>query len=240
MDVVRGISYNVKGLLLGLRTPKLLMLGLLRFVVVILLAVAAAGTILIYHGEIMGLLWTRPESVWLIWLWYLLSWLLALVLTALGAVVAYLVAQLLFCVLIMDLMSRITERQVTGSLKDPLDVSLFQQMIYLIRQEVPRTVIPVLIALIVMGLSWLTPAGPIMTIISPLAAGAFLAWDHTDLVPARRLYPFKDRFRMFYRNFLFHLGFGLLFLVPVANLVFLSFAPVGATLYFTDRQEPST
>jgi CysZ protein len=32
----------------------------------------------------------------------------------------------------------------------------------------------------------------------------------------------------------FHLGFGLLFLVPVLNILLLSFAPVGATLYYLE------
>jgi CysZ protein len=36
----------------------------------------------------------------------------------------------------------------------------------------------------------------------------------------------------------FHLGFGLPFLIPVLNIVLLSFAPVGATLYFIEKQEP--
>lgn len=240
MGLIQGVTYNVKGLLLGLRTPKLLILGLVRFVTAVIVTLASVAVVLVYHGAIMELLWSRPESVWLVWLWHLLSWLLALILMALAAVVAYLLAQVLFCVFIMDLMSRVTERHATGGLKDSIDMSVFQQFFYLVRQEVPRTVIPVLAALMIMGVSWLTPAGPVMTVVSPLAAVVFLAWDHTDLVPARRLYPFKERFRLFYRNFFFHLGFGLLFLVPVLNLVFLSFAPVGATLYFTDKQDSAS
>jgi CysZ protein len=34
----------------------------------------------------------------------------------------------------------------------------------------------------------------------------------------------------------FHLGFGLPFLVPILNIVFLAFAPVGATLYYLEKQ----
>jgi len=37
------------------------------------------------------------------------------------------------------------------------------------------------------------------------------------------------------RHLGFHLGFGLWFLIPVANLLFLSFAPVGATLFHVER-----
>jgi CysZ protein len=59
----------------------------------------------------------------------------------------------------------------------------------------------------------------------------FLAWDNTDLVPARRMVPFQERFRFLLKTLPFHLGFGLWFLIPVLNLLFLSFAPVGGTLY---------
>jgi uncharacterized protein involved in cysteine biosynthesis len=38
-------------------------------------------------------------------------------------------------------------------------------------------------------------------------------------------------------NIPFHLGFGILFLIPFLNMVFLSFAPVGATLYYLDNQD---
>lgn len=237
MGFFHGISYNLRGLLLSLKTPRLLMLGLLRFMATIVFTVGAMSLILAYHTEIMERLWLQPDSMWLIWLWHLLSWLLTLVLMAMAAVVAYLLAQVLFAVFIMDLMSRITERQMTGVLQAPASASVFSQFIYLVKQEIPRTIIPVLVSLMLMVISWLTPAGPVMTLVTPLAAAAFLAWDNTDLVPARRLYPFRDRFRMFYRDLPFHLGFGLLFLVPLLNLVFLSFAPVGATLYITQRRD---
>ena len=62
MNLVRGLLYNLRGLWLGIRTPKLLFLGLFRFLFVIIIALALAGMILAYHREIMEILWTRPES----------------------------------------------------------------------------------------------------------------------------------------------------------------------------------
>jgi CysZ protein len=47
--------------------------------------------------------------------------------------------------------------------------------------------------------------------------------------------PFGERFRILKRNLSFHLGFGLPFLIPLLNIVFLAFAPVGATLYYIDK-----
>ena len=235
MDLLSGIAYNFRGLGVALKTPKLLVLGLVRFAVVVLLTIIAAGLTLVYHKEILGVMWAKPASQWILWLWYLVSWVLALFLLGLSAIVSYLVSQLLFGVLIMDYMSRITERMIAGNETKTGQGSTMRQLAHLVKQEIPRTVLPVLVTLLLMVLGWFTPLGPVLAILSSAVTVILLAWDNTDLVPARRLYPFKSRLRLLGRSLSFHLGFGLLFLLPVLNLLFLSFAPVGATIYFIDK-----
>lgn len=235
MDLVKGLLTNLRGFWLGIRTPKLLLLGLARFLFVVIVAFALAGLILAYHREIMEILWTRPESRWTLWLWYLVSWILSLFLVALSAVFSYLISQVLFSVVIMDYMSRITERLVTGEVREPKRMPLWALFLHLVRQEIPRAVIPILLSFFVLVLGWLIALGPLFLILSSAAAILFLAWDNTDLVPARELIPFRDRFRILLKTLLFHLGFGLPFLVPVLNILFLAFAPVGGTLFHLDR-----
>ena len=237
MNLFKGIKYNLRGLGMGLKTPRLLLLGLIRFVVVVIITIASASLILVYHQEILNFMWSRPESNWVLWLWYLLSWLLSAVLVGLSAVLSYLVSQILFSVLIMDLMSRITETSVTGTVQQPSKIPMWQQFWFLIKQEIPRTTVPVLLTLLLIIVGWLTPLGPVVTVISSAIAVIFLAWDNTDLIPARRLVPFGERFRILRRTLPFHLGFGLLFLIPFLNILFLSFAPVGATLYHIDKNK---
>ncbi len=237
MEILRGIQFNIRGLMMGLRTPSLLMLGLLRFLVFLLIGVGAAVIFFAYHQDIMLMIWAKPASLWLVWLWYLASWLLSLVLIALTSIVGYFICQILFCVVIMDQMSRITERLTTGAEKKASNMSFFAQLVFLSKQEMPRAIIPVLITLVIMVIGWLTPLGPFITVIGPMVAAMFLAWDNTDLLPARRLAPFNERFAAFRKQWLFHLGFGLLFLVPLVNILLLSFAPVGATLYHLDTDD---
>lgn len=237
MSFFDGILYNLKGLWFGLRTPRLLLLGFLRFAVVAILTVGLSGLILAKHADILALLWQRPESAWIVWAWVLASWLLSLLLMGISAVAAYLLAQVLFAVFIMDLMSRITEHLVTGRPAASPSTPIIAQMGFLIRQELPRNVIPVVLTLLIMVMGWFTPLGPLLTVVGPMVAVLFLAWDNTDLIPARHLQPFGQRFKALGKAPLFHLGFGLPFLIPVANLVFLSYAPVGATLYHLDRQK---
>jgi len=230
-----GINYNFRGLFLGIKTPKLLFWGLLRFCVVVLSTNLSATLILVYHQEILGFIWTKPVSHWILWLWYLTSWLISLCLIGLSTVVSYLMSQILFSVLIMDHMSRITELihrgQVTEAEKTPI-LKLFG---YLVMQEIPRTVLPVIFSILIMIVGWLTPIGPVIMLVSSGVAAIFLAWDNTDLIPARQLIPFKTRFRILLSAIPFHLGFGLPFLIPVLNILLLSFAPVGATLYHLDK-----
>ncbi len=236
MKIIDGITYNIRGLFLGLKTPKLLFWGFVRFFMVIAITIFAAMFILSYQEVIMKSIWSQPESAWVLWLWHVLSWLLSLILVGVSAVISYLISQILFSVIIMDHMSRITEMKITGEIKEPQSMPLIMQFIYLIKQEIPRTIIPVMISLILM-LGGLTPLGPVLAIISSCIAAIFLSWDNTDLLPARRLFTFKERFSFLKKNIIFHLGFGLPFLIPVLNILFLSFAPIGATIYQLDKNK---
>jgi CysZ protein len=237
MEFFSGIKYNIKGFSLALKTPSLLILGLLRFVVVFLLSLFLSGLILYWHDEILTLIWKAPEGGWLIYVWNILSWLLSLFLAGIAMLLSYLIAQLFFGVFIMDYMSRITERIVLGQEVHFEQGSWLQFFFYLIRQEIPRAILPVCITLVIMLAGLFTPLSPFILALSSVAAGVFLAWDNTDLVPARRMIPFRERIQFLKQNLSFHVGFGLLFLIPWLNILFLSFAPVGATLYFLDREQ---
>ncbi len=236
MNLFKGIVYNLRGVKLSFKTPRLLILGLTRMVVVVIITILCAGLILLYHQQILNLIWSKPESQLILWLWHLVSWLLSFLLVGVSAILSYLIAQILFSVVIMDTMSRITERLVSGQEKELSKMPIVRQFFYLIRQEIPRATIPVLLTLLLMILGWLTPLGPVVAIISSTIAAVFLSWDNTDLVPARRLDPFRNRFKFLLKNLPFHLGFGLLFLIPVVNILFLAFAPVGATLYYVEKE----
>jgi CysZ protein len=235
MNLLSGLKYNLRGLGMGLKTPKLLLLGLIRFAVVIIITIFSAGLILVYHQEILSFMWSKPENQWVTWLWYLLSWLLSVILVGFSTVISFLVSQILFSVFIMDMMSRITEKKVTGGILESSKNPWWQQFFFLVKQEIPRATVPVLLSLLLIIVGWLTPLGPVITIFSSAVAVIFLAWDNTDLIPARQMVPFKERFGSLMRSLLFHLGFGILFLIPVLNILFLAFAPVGATLYQIDK-----
>ena len=199
------------------------------------ITVLLVGLVLVYHDDIMAVLWTRPQSVWIVWLWHLLSWLLTLILVALSVLFSYLISQILFSVLIMDTMSRLTERLNTGTVNEGVSRPFFALFLFLIKQEIPRALAPVGATCLLMLLGWFTPLGPLVVLLSSGLAAIFLSWDNTDLTPARRAVPFRERWRFLLRSLPFHLGFGLPFLVPGLNMLALAFAPVGATLYYIEQ-----
>ncbi len=237
MGIFNGLLYQFRGLRLGLRTGKLFVWGAVRFVLALAVMALMTTLILTQHREIMELLWTKPESPWIVWLWMLVSWLISLLLVVVAAFLSYILSQIFFSVLIMDHMSRITERMVLGSVIEPAKTPPMARFVYLIKQEVPRAFIPILLSLLILFIGWLTPLGPALAVVSSAVAAVFVAWDNTDLTPARRFVPFRERWRWLMKNLFFHLGFGLPFLIPVLNILFISFAPVGATLYFIDRYD---
>lgn len=241
MQILDGVKYNLRGLEIGLRSTKLLLLGLLRFFVVIFAAIGLGSLVFLNHHALISAVWMKPESLWIVWLWYIVSWLIIIILLILSTLISYLLSQIIFSVVIMDKMSRIIENIKLGHVKEQDNISYFRQLVFLIKQEIPRAIIPVFILVILSVIGWLTPFGPFLTILSSIIAAAFLSWDNTDLVPSRRLVKFNKRFGFFVHNFSFHVGFGLLFLIPVFNILSLSFAPIGATLYYLDRteQEPN-
>ncbi len=231
MEFFTGIHYNIKGLMLGLRTPKLLWLGALRFVIILALALLFSGLLFVWQDALMSVLWDPPASGLMVYVWHLASWLLSAVLIIPVILISYGVAQVLFCVVIMDYMSRITERLVLGREISVVQSSWPLMFLYLIKQEIPRTLLPIAVMAVVAGAGLLTPLGPVILMVSAGVTGAFLAWDNTDLLPARHMQSFRERMRFLTGHPGFHLGFGLLFLIPWVNIVFLSFAPVGATLF---------
>ncbi|MGV8074510.1 MAG: EI24 domain-containing protein [Syntrophobacteraceae bacterium] len=235
MGFFDGIIYNLKSLRWALRSRKLLLLGMTRFFAMLILTLFCGSLVLVYHQEIMSSIWNKPQGGMLTALWYLLSWAVSLLLSGLSAILSYLLAQILFSAVIMDIMSQVTEKLVTGRLVNTYEGGKYKAYIYLITQEAPRSVFPILLTSLLVVLGWLTPLGPVLTVLSPFVVVIFLAWDNTDLIPARQMIPFRDRVRFLTKTLPFHLGFGLLFLIPMLNILLLSFAPIGGTLYHLDR-----
>jgi CysZ protein len=153
----------------------------------------------------------------------------------LSAIFSYLVSQIFFSVLIMDHMSRITEQLATGRVEEPENIALPTLFGLSHQTGNSQNHHPRVAGRNPAAAGLAHAPGAFITILSSGIAAVFLAWDNTDLIPARRMNPFGRGFDFFWDTLSFHLGFGLLFLIPGLNLLLLSFAPVGATLYHLEK-----
>lgn len=239
MGFLQGLRYNMRGLKMGLASGKLLFWGSMRFILIFVITIALAGIVLGYRVQLTELLWARPESAWIAWLWHILSWTVSLALVSVSVILSFLCSQILFSAVIMDHMSRITEFQATGMVDQGQKKRILAYLLHMIKQEIPRTIMPLIVFLGLGLFGWILPFGPFLTLISAVLSIIFLSWDNTDLVPARRSIPFRQRSRFLLSSLPFHIGFGLPFLIPGLNLLFLAFAPVGATLYYVERIAPA-
>ena len=88
----------------------------------------------------------------------------------LATLFSYFISQILFSVLVMDHMSRLTELKVTGHIREPERPPVWKLFPYLIRQEVPRAILPVLVSVLIMILGWFVALGPILVFISSAMA----------------------------------------------------------------------
>jgi CysZ protein len=100
------------------------------------------------------------------------------------------------------------------------------------KQETPRAIIPLFLSTTLIVLGWLLPFGPIWVLFSSIFSCAFMAWDYTDLVPARRMMSFKERSRMFKKTFFTHVAFGLPLIIPILNVILFSIGPISGTILF--------
>jgi len=235
MGFFYGLWCHIEALKIFKQQKSLIFWALLRFIVLIVLFVILSTIAISYNKEVLQLFWIKPENYFLLILWYILLFLTSIVLMFVAGIISYIISQVLFGVLIADHMSILTERIITGNVTNP-QMNL-RHLIFLVKQEIPRTFIPLIITSAIMVFGWILPLGVVLVVASVLISCLFTAWDYTDLVPARALYSFKERFGIFKKEILGHLGFGLPFAIPFLNVVLFSIGPVSGTLFYLKKKK---
>jgi CysZ protein len=235
MGFFYGLWCHIEALKIFRQKKSLIFWASLRFITLIVLFVILSAIAISNNREVLQLLWLKPQNYFLVILWYLLLFITSIILMFAAGIISYIISQILFGVLIADHMSILTESIVTGKITNP-QMSL-GHLIFLIKQEIPRTFIPLITTSAIMVFGWILPLGVVLVVASVLLSCLFTAWDYTDLVPARALYSFKERFGMFKKDILGHLGFGLPFAVPFLNVLLFSMGPVSGTLFYLRKHK---
>jgi len=157
------------------------------------------------------------------------------VMTVVGGVVLFLIAQPLLLAVFSDTLSERVERIVKGT--SPTAPFL---------ASAGRALVHGLLKLVLYGLALvvalaLTPAGGIGPIVGLALAALFLAYDGFDYPLARRGASFGAKWAFLAQNPMLTIGYGIgatvLYLIPFAVFVASPFAAVGATLAYIDMEK---
>jgi uncharacterized protein involved in cysteine biosynthesis len=158
------------------------------------------------------------------------------IMTVVGGVVLFLIAQPLLLAVFSDQLSERVERDVLGKAHTvPLLTSTGRALVHGLLKLVLYG-----IALVV-GLGLTAVSGGLGSLVGIALAGLSLAYDGFDYPLARRGAGFGAKWAFLARNPMLTIGYGfgatVLYLIPLAVFVASPFAAVGATLAFIDLEK---
>jgi CysZ protein len=201
-----------------------------RYLLIPLLVDLALGgaTLLASHRywreELADMLVTSP----------VVGWIFLIVMTALGGVILFLVAQPLLLAVFADRLSERVEREVRGTVPAvPFLTSTGRALVH----GLLKLVLYGLALVVGLGLTAVSGLGSLVGV----ALGAlFLAYDGFDYPLARRGFSFGKKWAYLLRHPAQTIGYGLgatlLYLIPLALFVAPPFAAAGATLAFLEAE----
>ncbi len=240
-QVFRGFAYPWRGLgfVYG-KHP-----SLIRYTVFqVLLTVAVFAAVIVgwsaSYDSIAGLLWSRPESAWLVWLWYLYRIVAALALAVVGYFV-FIVLVGIVCAPFNSKLSQKVETLLTGRLPPSTGFAdEVREAIRDIRVALGKVFFYAMVMLPVFLIGLLVPGlGQILLVVFGwLFTALYLSLDYLDWPLSRRRIGFGDRLSYLKRHRWPMLGFGaaafLLLWIPVLSFFLVPAAVAGGTLLFVD------
>lgn len=239
----RGFGYLLQGWsFVFSKHPSLLKLCLLPLLINLAVFAGVAVALYNYYGDLVNLIWSKPESWLLVILWYLL-YIFIFLLIVLMAYVAFFVVQAILSAPFNDLLSERTELLAYGRQAPPLSVArLLGDLGRTLLHESSNLAIYLAVITPLFILNLLVPVvGPALFLIGGFYLSAtFFAYDFMDFCMARRKWPFKRKWTFLKENKALTFGFGsalaTALLVPLLGLLCMPMAAVGGTLLFCDLE----
>jgi CysZ protein len=232
MGLFAALSSPLRAFSLIRRTPELWRLSL---VAAALCAVAYLGLVVAlfaYTPALLGLMWAKPVSLWLVWLWYVAA-------VTLFAVAFVIGAQTLPVILLSPLGDRLsiaterTQRQAASG-------NAVAEIVRSVYKAILRVALLIGGQLFLLPL-WLVPGAghAAWTVLSAGWSMLWLSFEYVDLTANRHGMGFRAVVSVLGRNLFGTLGLGaalyVLLFVPFVNVFFFPVAVVSGTLFFLER-----
>lgn len=234
-SLATGFALPFRATRLILENPSLRRLSAITGAISAALLVAIGALLFVYTGEIVSMLWDKPEG-WLLVLWYPLAALVFGLLFIVGASTVPTIAT----APMLDPLSLATEEALSA----PLDESgglarLAKETIRAIGKAITRLAFFYAGHALLLTL-WLLPGigHAVWSVLALFWTVYWLAYEYLDVPANRHGYAFADVLRLVSANFAMAMGFGLavycILWIPLLNAVFIPVAAVGATMGFAE------
>lgn len=191
-----------------------------------------AGTALFFSGDLLALIWAKPEG-WLVVFW----WMLRIIIIPLLLVISYFTTLMTSAVLASPVNDKLAER-TEGLMKAAVEAPA-SDVATLIRsaargalQATANIVIFATVMVPIMMLNLVPGIGSVASSLLGATVGAFfLALEYTDWTLERRNYGWRRKWASIWRHRGITLGFGLgttvLMWIPVVNFLSMPVAVIG-------------
>ena len=212
-------------------------------VIIAIISISAVIALLgYYYGDIMGALWDKPATWYMVTLWYVVMVFVFLLMLVLGYV-AFFIIQTILSAPFNDILTERVEMLAVDKDPPPFTFARFTRgiAVTLVHTVVKLSIyIFFMVPLIIIG--WIIPVvGPIISSVGGFIVTAyFVSYDQMDYAMARREWSFGRKVRVVSKNLSLTFGFGSsmagVLLIPLLGILFIPLAAVGGTLLFCDLE----
>lgn len=239
----RGFGYLFEGwgFVFG-KHPALVKFCLLPLLINLLVFAGVGVALYFFYGDLVNLIWAKPESWLLRVLWYL-AYVFIFVAILLLSYLAFFVLQAILSAPFNDVLSERVEELAYGRSPPPFAwARLARGLGATVLHEMAKLSIYVAVMLPLFFLNVIIPVlGPALFMFAGgYLTAKFFAYDFMDFAMARREWPFSRKWRVLKQHRALTIGFGsalaVALLVPLVGLLCVPMAAVGGTLMFCDLE----
>lgn len=240
----RGFGYLFRGIgFVFSKHPALLKFCLLPLLINLLVFVGAGIALYHYYGDLVALIWARPNNWFFRLFWYLL-YIFIFIAVMLIAYVAFFIVQALLSAPFNDVLSERVEQLAYGHEPPPFSAArLAKDLGRTIAHQALKLLVWVAIMVPLFLLNVFVPVigSALFLIGGSYVTAFFFAYDYLDYAMARRQWSFSTKMATLKEHRALGLGLGgslmLCLLVPLLGVLCVPFMTVGGTLLFCDLQQ---
>jgi len=219
-ETTRGLKGYARGIRWLKSHPRYMVLLFIPMVLALLIMTVGWGLFFKYQDVFFGwVLFDRPESWWLLSIFYICKALLYVALIAVGFISIILCANILACP-VYELVSVAIERDLSGGYVE--EVSLWESL-KLMGEEIKKVSFILTVSLILLVI-------PGVNLIATFVTAFLVGWDFYDYPMARRGWTFRMRLNFVLKDFWAVMGLGLWLMIPLVQIVLVPMAVAGGTI----------